>query len=244
MKPVEKIPFELLNDFTLDERIPVIYQYDDATDVVVQQSINAKFNLGELKESINRVLRCESNYYGFTDPYLYQALNDYPVFNKDVALIGSTYPWYEAVLLTRGSKTIKVIEYSDRKLDGISNLTYIKPNDVEQINAYSDQYDAVVSISSYEHDGLGRYGDPLNPNGDLEAMKNLKKIVKPDGLLYLAVPVGQDRLYFNIHRVYGRLRLPLLLKDWTVVETYGLQGNYFNVDNEGDYQPVFVLRNT
>jgi len=244
VKPVEKIPFELLNDFTLDERIPVIYQYDDATDVVVQQSINAKFNLGELKESINRVLRCESNYYGFTDPYLYQALNDYPVFNKDVALIGSTYPWYEAVLLTRGSKTIKVIEYSDRKLDGISNLTYIKPNDVEQINAYSDQYDAVVSISSYEHDGLGRYGDPLNPNGDLEAMKNLKKIVKPDGLLYLAVPVGQDRLYFNIHRVYGRLRLPLLLKDWTVVETYGLQGNYFNVDNEGDYQPVFVLRNT
>jgi len=27
-------------------------------------------------------------------------------------------------------------------------------------------FDMVFSFSSIEHDGLGRYGDPLNPNGD------------------------------------------------------------------------------
>lgn len=43
-------------------------------------------------------------------------------------------------------------------------------------------FDAVVSISSYEHDGLGRYGDPINPDGDLIAMEKTKKMLKEDGL--------------------------------------------------------------
>lgn len=32
-------------------------------------------------------------------------------------------------------------------------------------------FDAIVSFSGLEHDGLGRYGDPLNPYGDLSAMR-------------------------------------------------------------------------
>ena len=31
------------------------------------------------------------------------------------------------------------------------------------------QYDCVASFSSVEHSGLGRYGDELNPFGDLQA---------------------------------------------------------------------------
>ncbi len=32
-------------------------------------------------------------------------------------------------------------------------------------------FDMALSISSFDHDGLGRYGDPLDPVGDLKAMR-------------------------------------------------------------------------
>ena len=35
------------------------------------------------------------------------------------------------------------------------------------------RYDAVVTYSSVEHAGLGRYGDPLDPDGDVAAMAPL-----------------------------------------------------------------------
>jgi hypothetical protein len=43
----------------------------------------------------------------------------------------------------------------------------------------SAAFDVVLSISSFEHDGLGRYGDPLNPDGDLAAMRSTRRLLKP-----------------------------------------------------------------
>jgi hypothetical protein len=39
-------------------------------------------------------------------------------------------------------------------------------------------FDLVLSMSSFEHDGLGRYGDPLNPNGDIMAMRSTRRLLK------------------------------------------------------------------
>lgn len=78
-------------------------------------------------------------------------------------------------------------------------------------------FDVAFSISSFEHDGLGRYGDPLNPEGDFRAMKEMAATVAPGGYLILSVPVGADLLAWNCHRVYGRKRLPMLLAGWTVM---------------------------
>ncbi|MCU0485278.1 MAG: DUF268 domain-containing protein [Anaerolineales bacterium] len=54
-----------------------------------------------------------------------------------------------------------------------------------------------------EHIGLGRYGDPLNPQGDLLAMRELARVLASGGSLLLVVPVGQPRVCFNSHRIYG-----------------------------------------
>lgn len=53
-----------------------------------------------------------------------------------------------------------------------------------------------------EHIGLGRYGDPLDYDGDLKAMAELSRVVAPGGNLLLVVPVGQARICFNAHRIY------------------------------------------
>lgn len=54
-----------------------------------------------------------------------------------------------------------------------------------------------------EHVGLGRYGDPLDPDGDLKAMSELARVLAPGGTLLFVVPVGVPRIVFNAHRIYG-----------------------------------------
>lgn len=53
-----------------------------------------------------------------------------------------------------------------------------------------------------EHVGLGRYGDTLNPRGSREALLELKRVLMPDGRLFLSLPVGKPRVCFNAHRVH------------------------------------------
>jgi Uncharacterized protein conserved in bacteria len=54
-----------------------------------------------------------------------------------------------------------------------------------------------------EHVGLGRYGDPLDPDGDLKAIAELKRVLAPGGDLLYVVPTGGTALImFNAHRIY------------------------------------------
>ena len=65
---------------------------------------------------------------------------------------------------------------------------------------------SVASLSCMhvvEHVGLGRYGDPLDVDGDLRAMGELARVLAPGGSLLFVVPVGRPRVQFNAHRIYG-----------------------------------------
>ncbi len=50
------------------------------------------------------------------------------------------------------------------------------------------QMDFAFSYSSIEHNGLGRYGDPLDPNADLRDMAMLSCIVRPGGAALVPPP--------------------------------------------------------
>jgi len=54
-----------------------------------------------------------------------------------------------------------------------------------------------------EHIGLGRYGEPIDPEGDLKAIEELKRVTAGGGNLLFVVPVGRPRIMFNAHRIYG-----------------------------------------
>lgn len=54
-----------------------------------------------------------------------------------------------------------------------------------------------------EHVGLGRYGDSLDYNGDLKAIRELKRVLAPGGTLLFVVPIGQPKIMFNAHRIYS-----------------------------------------
>ena len=58
-------------------------------------------------------------------------------------------------------------------------------------------------MHTVEHIGLGRYGDPLDPEGDMKAIHELKRVLAPGGTLLFAVPLGKPKLMFNGHRIYS-----------------------------------------
>lgn len=73
-------------------------------------------------------------------------------------------------------------------------------------------FSMVVAFSGLEHDGLGRNGDPVNPNGDVAALHEIFLLLKPGGIPLLAFPTCfQDMLYYPNHRFYGPLLLEFLL---------------------------------
>jgi SAM-dependent methyltransferase len=66
-----------------------------------------------------------------------------------------------------------------------------------------DSVESLSCLHVIEHIGLGRYGDPLDPQGSLVAARELQRIVRPGGDLYLSTPVGRERVCFNAHRVFA-----------------------------------------
>lgn len=66
----------------------------------------------------------------------------------------------------------------------------------------TDYCDSLSCLHALEHFGLGRYGDPVDSNGFESGFSNMAALVKEDGLFYLAVPIGVDRVEFNANRVF------------------------------------------
>jgi hypothetical protein len=99
----------------------------------------------------------------------------------------------------------------------ISTLT---PDEMraQYTSKYSAFFDAVVTFSSVEHAGLGRYGDALNPWGDRQALARAWCMAKPGAKLLIGVMYGtHDVIEFNAHRVYSALTLSHLLANWKQV---------------------------
>lgn len=62
---------------------------------------------------------------------------------------------------------------------------------------------SVSCMHVVEHVGLGRYGDTLDPDGDLKAIAELKRVIAVGGVLLFVVPIGQPKIMFNAHRIYS-----------------------------------------
>lgn len=81
---------------------------------------------------------------------------------------------------------------------------------------------SVASLSCMhvvEHVGLARYGDPLDYDGDLKAVAELRRVVKPGGQLLFVVPIGgESRIQFNAHRIYTYSQVIGMFPGFSLVE--------------------------
>ncbi len=80
-----------------------------------------------------------------------------------------------------------------------------------------------------EHIGLGRYGDPLDPDGTRKATAELQRVVAPRGQLLFSGPVGRPRTCFNAHRIHAPEDVVAMFPELDLVEFAG-------VDDEGRFR--------
>ena len=99
----------------------------------------------------------------------------------------------------------------------------------EDLNKLSFESGSIPSLScmhTIEHIGLGRYGDKIDPMGDIKSIDELKRVLQPGGDLLFVTPVGKPRIEFNAHRIYSYEQIleyfsPLVLKEFSLIPDAG-----------------------
>ena len=168
-----------------------------------------------------------------------------------ILVIGSQTPWIEAILLELGAAKITTVDYTPIECHH-PDIETITPEDLSKRFLQNPNllFDGVVTFSSVEHSGLGRYGDALNPWGDLITMAKAWCVTRPGGRLLIAVPSGYDSVYFNTHKLYGPIQFSHLFANWNVVYTEAKMFKDGIRTKERDlpctpgfmcYQPVHIL---
>ncbi|MDB5259213.1 MAG: hypothetical protein JWO73_421 [Candidatus Taylorbacteria bacterium] len=93
-------------------------------------------------------------------------------------------------------------DYRPAKLSGLDGLVS-KEGNLLSLPFADDSVESISCMHTIEHIGLGRYGDPIDPDGDIKAIEELKRVVAKGGSILFVTPVGKPRIEFNAHRIYS-----------------------------------------
>lgn len=83
----------------------------------------------------------------------------------------------------------------------LPNLEIIK-GDITRLPFPDKSVKSLSCLHVAEHIGLGRYGDPLDPQGTKKACQELARVLAKNGSLYFSMPIGRERTEFNAHRIH------------------------------------------
>ena len=99
-------------------------------------------------------------------------------------------------------RPIEVIDVRPLPSTGHENIIFFQADLMNQ-SAVFPVADSVSCLHAIEHFGLGRYTDPIDPDGYNKGFSNILKIVDTNGMLYISFPIGQsNEVHFNAHRVF------------------------------------------
>lgn len=129
---------------------------------------------------------------------------------------------------------IEFYDYRPANLN-LSNLS-MKKADLLKLPFINNSIKSLSCMHVIEHVGLGRYGDILDPLGDIRAINELKRVLAHGGSLIFVVPVGRPKVAFNAHRIYSYKQVienfeDLELKEFSLVpDNFKEAGIIYNAD--------------
>eukprot|EP01083_Nonionella_stella_P206601 751330_1 len=140
-------------------------------------------------------------------------------------VIGTKRPWVECAALAANNATrVTTYEYS------YINSTHPRIHSVlpsEFARKYANDkdfqpFDWAASFSSIEHSGLGRYGDPLCPWGDVQAMFRVSCMLKPGGVLLCCTNYNRRRGWAHVERTpcVRRIAIPIYVREFSSYRSY------------------------
>ena len=168
-----------------------------------------------------------------------------------VLVAGSISPWVETLIL--GSELelagglVYVTDYNKVEIEDGVRIEFIGSPELQN-SKKSPEFDVIVSYSSTEHDGSGRYGDPIDPNGDFAAFAEFHLMLRDHGFLIVAIPTvgnehdeGNGIIDGNAHRIYSSHRYNKLFCGYSQI---GARIEVKQLLNDWQHQPVFTLQKT
>ena len=111
---------------------------------------------------------------------------------------------------------IKFYDYRPAKIE-LDNFS-CEHADITNLPFEDSSIKSLSCMHVVEHIGLGRYGDPLDTNGDLKAIEELKRVLSEDGYLLFVVPIGKARIMFNAHRIYSYSMIMSYFDNFKLIE--------------------------
>ena len=111
--------------------------------------------------------------------------------------------------------------------------------DIRNTSFADDFFDYVCAVSTLEHIGVrGRYSvikEEPEPEGDIKAVSEIARIVRPGGTFLITIPYGKRQLVKPLQRVYDESSLQKLFPQWEIrEETYCIlkDGYYVTTSKE------------
>ncbi|MDR2528253.1 MAG: DUF268 domain-containing protein [Synergistaceae bacterium] len=106
----------------------------------------------------------------------------------------------------------------------VEELDFVRADATDMSIINDNSVESLSSLCALEHFGLGRYGDSVDPEACFKSMAELRRILAPNGRLYISVPIGVERVYFNAHRIFAPQTIldafpKLELADFSVIDT-------------------------
>jgi SAM-dependent methyltransferase len=125
------------------------------------------------------------------------------------------------------------------------NLRFIK-GDIMKSPFPDNFFDAVIAISTVERIGLSAYGDALCENGDFEAMEEIHRILRKDGLAFITLPFWGSFRVQDGYRLYDKDRLHKLRMNYVTVKRrffcYFGKGLWFGPFTDEEIDSVLLNR--
>jgi SAM-dependent methyltransferase len=100
-------------------------------------------------------------------------------------------------------RKIDVMDVRELNGTGHENISFVKADLMNKQSAQNNIADSISCLHAIEHFGLGRYGDPIDPQGHIKGLGNIVRMLKPGGVLFISFPIGRaNEVHFNAHRVF------------------------------------------
>ena len=243
--PLTMPPADLMSRFTQNGDMPITKQFyfnevysDSNTNESKKQKIVSAVEFNKLVKQIE--IKEPIGPYKPSSLSLEEVMRNYAnkIKSKSLVVIGTQKPWVEAIAYHLSVNKITTLDYT-RKQYELDGLEWFHVNDylddLISNKKKTEMFDNSASFSSIEHSGLGRYGDPLSPEGDIDAVQQVHCLLRPGGLFFLGLPTSTDDssfIEFNAHRIYGSKRLNLLFEGWNKID---------QVQSKDGWHSIFVL---
>ncbi len=190
------------NDYCLEYGL--FYDSFLKEDIARYEALNRRPNFNIQKQYMWPVINNKYEYAGTLGNYflqdLWAARQVIRSGIKEHFDIGSRLDYFIAHLL---AADIDVTMIDVREFPGeIENLHTIVDDATSLRQVADDSIESMSALCSLEHFGLGRYGDPIDPEACFKCFSNIQKKLKSGGRFYLSLPVGKERVEFNAHRVF------------------------------------------